>query len=94
MRRVAGMRGMSLHILVMNSRNNDRRHVDFDRLPVSIGRHEYNSLQLLDPGVSRFHASIEWTAARIVITDLGSVNGTFYGGLALPACEPTTIDGE
>jgi hypothetical protein len=88
------MRGMTLSVLVMNSRNNDSRRVKFARLPVSMGRHDYNSLQLVDPGVSRFHAVIEWTDAKVVVCDLGSVNGTFYQGLPLPPCEPRIIDDE
>jgi len=88
------MRGMCLNVLVMNSRNNDSRRVKFDRLPVSIGRHEYNCLQLVDPGVSRFHAVIEWTGAKVVVCDLGSVNGTFFQGLPLRSCEPRIIDDE
>ena len=86
------MRGMTLSVLVMNSRNNDSRRVKFDRLPVSIGRHDYNRLQLVDPGVSRFHAVIEWHDANVVVCDLGSVNGTFYQGLPLRSCEPKVID--
>lgn len=86
------MRGQSLSILVMNSRTNDSRRVKFDRLPVSIGRHEYNRLQLVDPGVSRFHAVIEWTNGKVVVCDLGSVNGTFYEGLPLRPCEPRELD--
>lgn len=89
-----GMRDKSLSILVMNSRTNASRRVRFESVPVTIGRHDLSRLQLVDPGVSRFHAVIDWTEPQIVVCDLGSVNGTFFEGMPLRPCEPTTIDEE
>lgn len=54
----------------------------FDTLstPVTIGREEGNSLQLNDERVSRFHVKIQEDQDKIVITDLGSTNGTKVNG--------------
>jgi pSer/pThr/pTyr-binding forkhead associated (FHA) protein len=59
----------------------DRGRV-FDELstPVTIGREEGNSLQLNDERVSRFHVKIQEDQDKIVITDLGSTNGTKVNG--------------
>jgi hypothetical protein len=59
----------------------DRGRV-FDELstPVTIGREEGNSLQLNDERVSRFHVKIQEDLDKIVITDLGSTNGTKVNG--------------
>jgi hypothetical protein len=59
----------------------DRGRV-FDSLatPVTIGREEGNSLQLNDERVSRFHVKIQDDQDKIVITDLGSTNGTKVNG--------------
>jgi hypothetical protein len=45
--------------------------------PVSIGRHDDNTIVLPDPEVSRHHAEIAWQGGRWVISDLGSANGTY-----------------
>ncbi len=59
----------------------DRGRV-FDELstPVTIGREEGNSLQLNDERVSRFHVKIQEDQDKIVVTDLGSTNGTKVNG--------------
>lgn len=55
----------------------DRGQV-FDGLqaPVTIGREDGNTIQLNDERVSRFHVKIMKDHDRIVLTDLGSTNGT------------------
>ncbi|MGQ9857465.1 MAG: HD domain-containing phosphohydrolase [Thermodesulfobacteriota bacterium] len=42
-----------------------------------IGRHPDNDLQLTDQNISRFHAIIEPKERGLLLTDLGSRNGTF-----------------
>lgn len=50
----------------------------FDDLPVpiTIGREEGNSIQLNDDRISRFHLKIQQDHDDIVLTDLGSTNGS------------------
>lgn len=83
-----------LSLLVRNTRNCYTARFDFDRLPITIGRHLENRLRLDDAGVSRFHAVIEWREGQLLLTDLGSVNGTFYEGFPLPNHTPKEIVGE
>jgi hypothetical protein len=45
--------------------------------PVSMGRHDDNTIVLPDPEVSRHHAEIALQGGRWVISDLGSANGTY-----------------
>lgn len=50
----------------------------FDNLPVpiTIGREEGNSIQLNDDRISRFHLKIQQDHDDVVLTDLGSTNGS------------------
>ena len=50
------------------------------RRSVSIGRAPGNTLVLADEKVSSHHARIDMAAAGVILTDLGSKNGTFAGG--------------
>src|SRR5262249_61252179 len=55
------------------------REVPLDRV-VEIGADPACQLVLHDPAVSRRHASISYVAGRLVVRDLGSRNGTLFGG--------------
>lgn len=48
--------------------------------PISIGREEDNSIQLNDERVSRFHVKIQEDGGKVILTDLGSTNGTRVNG--------------
>jgi hypothetical protein len=48
--------------------------------PVTIGREEGNSVQLNDERISRFHLKIQEDQGKLVLTDLGSTNGTKVNG--------------
>jgi len=50
------------------------------RTPLTIGREEGNSIQINDERVSRFHLKIKEQEEGIVLTDLGSTNGTKVNG--------------
>lgn len=51
------------------------------REPVTvIGRAQDSDLRLGDTGVSRRHAEIRFTATEVVLSDLGSTNGTLVNG--------------
>lgn len=45
-----------------------------------IGRQVHAEVSLLDPGVSRHHAQLEILPLQVLLTDLGSTNGTLYEG--------------
>lgn len=47
---------------------------------LTLGRHESNDIVLDDPRVSRRHARLEVQGDRILVTDLGSANGTRVNG--------------
>ena len=49
-------------------------------VPVSIGREEGNTLRLNDERVSRYHAKIQVDDGDLILTDLGSTNGTRVNG--------------
>jgi hypothetical protein len=52
-------------------------------LPVGatvLGRGEQAQIRLADAGISRQHARVDYDGARLVITDLGSTNGTAVNG--------------
>ena len=50
------------------------------QLPVTLGREEENSVQLNDDHISRFHAKLQEHSGRVILTDLGSTNGTKVNG--------------
>lgn len=61
-------------------------------LPFGIGRDDDNELVLVAPGVSRKHArlSLDAGSGRLVLTDIGSVNGSFVNRVRLT--EPRLLD--
>ncbi|HEY0486924.1 MAG TPA: DUF3662 and FHA domain-containing protein [Mycobacteriales bacterium] len=50
-----------------------------------IGRGEAAQLRIADVGISRQHARVDFDGARVVITDLGSTNGTAVNGTRVNA---------
>jgi two-component system response regulator HydG len=62
------------------------RSVELDgRHPTRLlmGQSEACELRLTDPQVSRRHAAVEVVGNRLRLTDLGSTNGTYVGGLGI-----------
>jgi FHA domain-containing protein/TIR domain-containing protein len=55
---------------------------------LTLGRDTENDVLLLDDGVSRRHARLEWNDDRIDVTDLDSKNGTKVGGTKLTPGQP------
>lgn len=45
-----------------------------------VGRNPSAEVNLLDPAVSRYHAQLELLGQQVLLTDLGSTNGTIYRG--------------
>jgi hypothetical protein len=59
----------------------DRGHVFADvPTPLTVGREEGNPIQLNDERISRFHLKIQEDQNKLVLTDLGSTNGTKVNG--------------
>ncbi|MBL9017319.1 MAG: sigma 54-dependent Fis family transcriptional regulator [Myxococcales bacterium] len=54
-----------------------------DAASLAIGTAEDNALVLTDPAVSRYHLELRRTSAGVQVTDLGSRNGTWAGGIRL-----------
>jgi predicted component of type VI protein secretion system len=46
----------------------------------NLGRRETNEVFLDDPNISRVHAQIELLQDEYILTDLGSLNGTYLNG--------------
>lgn len=49
-------------------------------LPITIGRESDSDVQLNDDRVSRAHAKLQDHSGRVILTDLGSTNGTRVNG--------------
>ncbi|MBC8162439.1 MAG: FHA domain-containing protein, partial [Roseiflexaceae bacterium] len=60
---------------------------------VTIGRTPENALALNSPVVSRHHAELRVRPEGLVLTDLGSANGTFVDGARLLANQPRLLVG-
>ncbi len=59
----------------------EERRVTFDGRPLVAGREPDCDIVLLDPRVSRHHARFQGRAGAVVLTDLGSRNGTTVNSL-------------
>lgn len=60
--------------------------------PVVLGRGPDCDIVLTDGGVSRRHAEVRPTVAGVLLTDLGSTNGTLVGGV--PVQRHVLVDGD
>jgi phage tail-like protein len=58
---------------------------------LSIGRTPDNGLSLPHPTVSGRHAELRLTTDGVVLTDTGSLNGTFVEGVRVPAHQPLRL---
>src|SRR4051812_4650718 len=50
---------------------------------LAVGTATDNALVLADPTVSRYHLELRRTAGGVLVTDLGSRNGTWAGGVRI-----------
>ncbi|MEU4093520.1 FHA domain-containing protein [Streptomyces sp. NPDC026673] len=53
-----------------------------------IGRHPGSGIRLDEEGVSRRHAAVNRAGSHVVLSDLGSTNGTYLNGALLDAPRP------
>ncbi len=68
------------HLLLVLAENAPPRHVPLNILPLTIGRTAPSELTLDGTTVSRRHCRLEQQGDQILLTDLGSTNGTFVNG--------------
>ncbi len=80
--------GVELAITV-GGRENSR--VKLTRPLIRIGRDRNNDIVLPAEGVSRHHVSLQASETDWFAEDLGGINGTFMGGIRLPAKVPTRV---
>ncbi|MBU2887606.1 EAL domain-containing protein [Gilvimarinus agarilyticus] len=66
------------------------RRYELRQLPAVAGRHADCALQLNMESVSRQHARFELLNGKLLVTDLGSTNGTFVNRQSIT--EPTELD--
>lgn len=57
----------------------------------TLGNSEANNIQLSHPFVAVEHARLEVTVDALILTDLGSANGTFVQNHRIPAHEPISL---
>ena len=76
---------------VFDTQANQHFEKTFERFPVRIGRNPLNDLHIDRPYVSQFHASIDLRDGQILLRDLGSTNGTLYGGQRLARDQPVDV---
>jgi hypothetical protein len=67
----------------ISSRDGTRRVVEIPPTGLTIGRATDNAVAIDDPRISRHHARIAPRGRALVMTDLGSTNGTRVNGVAI-----------
>ena len=70
----------------------DGRELPLPPGPVVLGRDGRADLRVRDPRVSRRHVRLEVTEGRVLLTDLGSANGTLVNGARVETAELTDGD--
>ena len=76
---------------VTDTQTNQSFDVTYERFPLRIGRNQLNDLHIDRPYVSQFHAAIDVRDRQILVRDLGSTNGTAYGGQRLARDTPVDV---
>jgi len=80
-----------------------KEHINFGVTPiVTLGRFPHNQrtpdqIDLtdfggIDKGVSRIHCQLEYRDDQIIVTDLGSTNGTYVAGKRLDPNQPIAME--
>ncbi|MCC6954764.1 MAG: Flp pilus assembly complex ATPase component TadA [Deltaproteobacteria bacterium] len=63
--------------LMIREKSGEEKRMSFDKDMLMLGRAQGNDVILETGGISRFHATIALEGDTLVITDVGSTNGTF-----------------
>jgi hypothetical protein len=73
-------------VLRVTGRDGSERTIEVDGTPLTVGRASDNALVLGDPRVSRHHARLQARRGTLVLTDLGSTNGSRVNGVRVDEC--------
>jgi hypothetical protein len=73
-------------LLRVVSRDGRERTIEVDGTPLTLGRASDNGLVIDDPRVSRHHARLQARRGTLVLTDLGSTNGSRVNGVRVDEC--------
>ncbi len=79
-------------VLRVTGRDGKERVVQVDGTPMTVGRATDNALVLADSRVSRHHARVQARRGTLVLTDLGSTNGSRVNGVRVDECALGTGD--
>ncbi len=82
---------LALVARVFDTQANQQIERTFERFPIRIGRNQLNDLHIDRPYVSQFHAALDVRERQIFVRDLGSTNGTLYGGRRLARDAPIEV---
>jgi pSer/pThr/pTyr-binding forkhead associated (FHA) protein len=82
---------LSIAVLGTDPTATDAPSLGFTASRIVIGRAEKTDLPLPEPSVSQHHAAIQREGVDYVLVDLGSVNGTFVGGVRLTTGAPRIV---
>ncbi len=73
-------------VLRLAARDGSERVIEVDGTPLTLGRAPDNGLVIADPRISRHHARLQARRGTLVITDLGSTNGSRVNGIRVDEC--------
>ena len=91
-RRIIGVPLKTIRVEVSSGSDKGRRAVASGD-SVTLGTAEGNDLVLTDPMVSRYHLELRRSGGRILVTDLGSTNGTAVGSAHFSAASVSVTPG-
>ncbi len=73
------------HLLLVHEPGKPMRQVKLGAAPLKVGRTPDNELVLPLPEISRQHCLLQVQGSQVVLTDMGSTNGTYVEGRRLTA---------